>query len=207
MMSSNRLVGVVAAAVTSLAVSGAVNPAAAVPLSGQFSMDGFNSYDFTTKRIGFLPFSVFINPTSGDFFPDLVGVNFSFEQGTEPQPPVNYTTLTGLFVEVRGFTFAFSGFASFVEGSVIDPTALAISGNGILNRVGFDPTPGFFSLTTQGGGSSQIVTTFSATITAVPGPVVGAGLPCLVAACGGLLGWWRRHRRRTACKVNKRGGM
>jgi hypothetical protein len=85
---------------------------------------------------------------------------------------------------------------SFPAVPYLDLAGFAVSTNGGFQvRINFDGTSYDYDVRFNGNSLQSNLGDFTLIPSVVPGPIAGTGLPGLVLACCGLLGWWRRRRK------------
>jgi hypothetical protein len=187
----------------------------------------FNTVNLGSCEVGPVTFSdvvvnTLVSGTGSLTLGNLTPTTFVGPTGeTEYGLALNYIGSTGLFGEVdiawtynvaaQFLTDAYASLATTLTGIGAISSVSEVLSNGVvlsINGAGIDfetfPPVGSLGVIKDqinisgpdGSGTANpsiLVNAFS-----VPGPIVGAGLPGLIAACGGLLALARRRRQRVA---------
>jgi hypothetical protein len=118
--------------------------------------------------------------TTVTFSTPVLGITY---QDIYNAPILNPNFNLSNFLGALGTTYSYTGcqFCGF-----------EITPNLNLDTAGFSGNTAFFYTDYSNPGDFARIITAAAH---VPGPIVGTGLPGLILAGGGLLGWWRRRQR------------
>jgi hypothetical protein len=118
---------------------------------------------------------------------------------TSADAVIGFTVTAPAATPINDFHLLLNG----VVGSVLDVATLSngltlSSSNNLEHSISFAPVTTLLVTNDIGVNPGGSVSILDKQFSQVPGPVVGAGLPGLVAACGGLLALARRRRRQSA---------
>jgi hypothetical protein len=170
-------------------------------ISTQFNINGSGTF---TADTGNILTATTITPGAPNTVAGIVTDNTGLVSGqavtlTSPTP----VTLNSTFTKI--YTTTFGTFTEFltVTSVSLGTNSLGITATGTISETTFISGPVFDSApvtytaayTQNNGPGTQINASFNDAAVAVPGPIVGAGLPGLIAACGGLLALARRRRK------------
>src|SRR5215813_9582359 len=88
------------------------------------------------------------------------------------------------------------GFLTVCSTALLPPCSVAAGIDSFFIQIrNFQTTPTFSAFQYAQSSVPGFFSTVAGSVSVVPGPIAGAGVPGLLAGFAGLLGWWRRRQR------------